>query len=61
MLKFIFLLICFLVTAFYVDSKFSRAVRIIRYKDDETNGEAMVSIIAMVFSCLLWTTYFTIF
>lgn len=50
-----------LITAFFLNDKFSKAVRVIAFNEGESESGAKISLLAMTLACLLWTVYFFCF
>lgn len=48
-------------TVFFINDKFSKAVRVIAFKEDETKSGAIVSFITMLLVIILWTIFFSFF
>lgn len=47
-----------MVTLFFLNDKFSKAVRVIAFKEDETKRSAIVSLITMFAMVLLWVVFY---
>ena len=50
--------ISLMVTLFFLNDKFSKAVRVIAFKEDETKRSAIVSLITMFAMVLLWVIFY---
>lgn len=61
MLKSIVLFIAIAFTVFFINDKFSKAVRVIAFQEDETKGSAIISFFMMIVIILAWTIYFSAF
>lgn len=61
LVKFLVLLIAITSTAFFMNDKFSKAVRVIAFKEDEDEIGAKRSFILMLVISLSWSIYFAIF
>jgi hypothetical protein len=61
MLKIILLFIAIGFTVFSVNYKFSKAVRLIAYNEEETQAGAYADIFLMLGITILWTLYFSLF
>lgn len=61
MLHFIFLFICIASTVFFINMKFSSAIRIIAFQESQSQGEAIISFILMWFVIISWSVYFAIY
>lgn len=61
MLKIILLFIAIGFTVFSVNYKFSKAVRVIAYNEEETRAGAYADIFLMLGITVLWTLYFSLF
>ena len=48
-------------TVFFINDKFSKAVRVIAFKEDESEKEAKISFIIMIVIIIAWTIYFSLF
>lgn len=48
-------------TAFFLNDKFSTAVRVIAFKEEESVKRAKGSFLLMIFIVIVWTLYFSIF
>ena len=48
-------------TVFFINDKFSKAVRVIAFNESETKGSAIISFIMMVIIIIAWTVYFSLF
>ena len=60
-MEFLTLLIAIASTVFFINYKFSNAVRVIAFKEDESENSAKVSFITMIIMIISWTLYFSIF
>jgi len=52
--------IALLLSIYFVNDKFSKAVRVIAFNEDETKSGAIVSFILMIVVAIAWTIFFTI-
>ena len=52
--------IALLLSIYFVNDKFSKAVRVIAFNEDETKSGAIVSFILMIAVAIAWTIFFTI-
>ena len=48
-------------TVFFINDKFSKAVRVIAFNEDETKYSAIYSFIMMIIIIISWTIYFSFF
>ena len=48
-------------TVFFINDKFSKAVRVIAFQEDETKKSAIISFLMMVVIIIAWTIYFSCF
>jgi len=48
-------------TVFFINDKFSKAVRVIAFNEDETKHSAIYSFIMMMIIIISWTIYFSFF
>lgn len=48
-------------TVFFINDKFSKAVRVIAFSEDEDKHGAIVSFIMMMVIIIAWTIYFSAF
>lgn len=60
-MKTLILFITILSTLFFLNMKFSQAVRIMAYGEVEPKKEAVASFILMIAVSILWTIYFSLF
>ena len=60
-MKTFILFIAIAFTVFFANDKFSKAVRVIAFKEDETKRSAIVSFIMMIIIIIAWTIYFSLF
>lgn len=51
--------IALLLSIYFVNDKFSKAVRVIAFNEDETKSGAIVSFILMIVVAIAWTIFFT--
>lgn len=58
--KFIYLFVTILCTLFFFNYKYSKGIRIIAYREEETVVEAIGSFVMMIAISLLWAFYFVI-
>jgi hypothetical protein len=56
--KFIYLFVTIFCTLFFFNYKYSKGIRIIAFREEETPMEAICSFIMMVAIALLWAFYF---
>lgn len=61
MLKALVLFIAIAFTVFFINDKFSKAVRVIAFGEDETKNSAIYSFIMMIIIIFAWTIYFSCF
>ena len=61
MIKAIVLFIAIAFTVFFINDKFSKAVRVIAFSEDETKNSAIYSFIMMMVIIIAWTIYFSCF
>ena len=61
MIHFILLFICIASTVFFINMKFSSAIRIIAFQENEPQSEAIISFILMWVIIISWSLYFTIY
>lgn len=52
--------IALLLSIYFVNDKFSKAVRVIAFNEDETKSGAIVSFILMIVVAIAWMIFFTI-
>lgn len=57
--KFITLLVCIGLTVFFVNYKWSQAIRILAYNEEEPKSEAVMALAAMALIILSWAYYFS--
>jgi len=60
MAKLLFLFVTIFLTLFFFNYKYSKGIRIIAFREEETPMEAICSFIMMVVIALLWAFYFVI-
>jgi hypothetical protein len=60
-MKTLILFIAIASTVFFINDKFSKAVRVIAFHEDETEKSAIVSFIMMIVIIVVWTIYFSLF
>lgn len=60
-MKPLILLIAIGFTVFFLNDKFSKAVRVIAFNEGETKNSAIYSFIMMIIIIIAWTIYFSIF
>lgn len=60
-MKFLILLIAIASTAFFINFKFSNAVRVLAFKEDENAKDAKISFITMIILIMAWTIFFSCF
>lgn len=61
MWRFIFLLLTIYATAFLVNYKFSQAIRILAFNEQEPKGEAVMAFILLIVVSALWAIWFCFF
>lgn len=61
MLKSLVLFIAIAFTVFFINDKFSKAVRVIAFNEDETKNSAIYSFVMMIVIIFAWTIYFSCF
>ena len=61
MLKALVLFIAIAFTVFFINDKFSKAVRVIAFNEDETKNSAIYSFVMMIVIIFAWTIYFSCF
>lgn len=61
MIKAIVLFIALAFTIFFINDKFSKAVRVIAFNESETKNSAIYSFIMMMVIIIAWTIYFSCF
>lgn len=61
MIKALVLFIAIAFTVFFINDKFSKAVRVIAFSEDETKSSAIYSFIMMMVIIIAWTIYFSCF
>lgn len=61
MFKAVILLLAISSTVFFINYKFSEAVRVIAFKEDETKKSAILSFLTMIIVIISWTLYFSLF
>jgi hypothetical protein len=61
MCKFIFLFILNFVTFYFINYKYSKGIRVIAYREEESANEATVSFALMVILSFFWSLYFIIY
>jgi len=61
MMKTFTLFIAIAFTVFFINDKFSKAVRVIAFNEDETKNSAIYSFIMMIIIIISWTIYFSFF
>ena len=61
MLKFITLFLSIASTVYFLNDKFSKAVRVIAFHEDEDEKGAKISFYIMIFVIICWTIYFGLF
>lgn len=55
------LLIAIAFTVFFINDKFSKAVRVIAFNESETPRSGVISFIMMIIIIIAWTAYFSLF
>ncbi len=48
-------------TVFFINDKFSKAVRVIAFSEGESEKSATISFIMMIIIIIAWTIYFSLF
>jgi hypothetical protein len=61
MLKAIITFLAVASTVFFVNDKFSKAVRVIAFSESESKNSAIYSFLMMCAVIILWTLYLTLF
>lgn len=57
--SFITLLVCIGLTVFFVNYKWSQAVRILAFNEEEPKSEAVMAFVTMVLLTVAWSYYFS--
>jgi hypothetical protein len=60
-MKYIVFFITLLLTLFFVNDKFSKAVRVIAFNEDESKSGAIISFILMFIIAIGWTIFYAMF
>lgn len=60
-MKIFVLFIAIAFTVFFINDKFSKAVRVIAFNEGETKNSAIYSFIMMIIIIIAWTIYFSFF
>jgi hypothetical protein len=60
-MKFIILFFAILSSIFFLNYKYSKAIRIFAYGEEETPKDAILSFGNMILVAVLWTVYFSCF
>ena len=60
-MKALVLLIAIASTVFFLNDKFSKAVRVIAFQESEDEKGAMISFYVMIVIIIAWTIYFSFF
>lgn len=53
--------IAFALTVYFINDKFSKAVRVIAFKEDEPKQGAIISFLIMILVIIAWTIFFSLF
>jgi hypothetical protein len=48
-------------TVFFINDKFSKAVRVIAFNEDESKNGAIISFLMMIVIIVAWTVFFSFF
>ena len=48
-------------TVFFINDKFSKAVRVIAFNEDESKNGAVISFLMMIVIIVAWTVFFSFF
>jgi hypothetical protein len=48
-------------TVFFINDKFSKAVRVIAFNEDESKNGAIISFLMMIVIIIAWTIFFSCF
>lgn len=57
-MKFLILLMAVILTAIFIDYKISKSVRVIAFKEDETQKEMFFSFGLLIVICIFWVSYY---
>lgn len=60
-MKALVLFIAIAFTVFFINDKFSKAVRVIAFNESETKNSAIISFLMMIVIIIAWTIYFSFF
>ncbi len=60
MIKILFFFISLLLTAIFLNMKFSQSVRILAYGEVEPKKEAIISFVLMIVIVVFWTIFYSI-
>ena len=60
-MKFLVLLIAIASTVSFINFKFSNAVRVLAFKEDESIEDAKISFITMIILIIAWAIFFSFF
>jgi hypothetical protein len=60
-MKSLIMFIAITITLFFLNMKFSQAIRIMAYGEIEPKNEAVASFVLMIVVSILWTIYFSLF
>ena len=58
--KILFFFLAFLLTALLVNVKFSQAVRVIAFQEQEPKTEAIANLVLLLVCVILWTFFYAI-
>ena len=61
MMKLLITFIAVATTVFFINDKFSKAIRVIAFSESESKNSAMYSFIMMCIIIIAWTLYLTLF
>lgn len=60
-MKTLILFIAIAFTVYFINDKFSKAVRVIAFKEDESKNGAKISFLMMIVIIVAWTIFFSFF
>ena len=60
-MKTLILFLSIIVSLFFINMKFSQAIRILAYGEVEPKKEAVASFMLMIIASIMWTIYFSLF
>lgn len=61
MIKLLITFIAVATTVFFINDKFSKAIRVIAFSESESKNSAIYSFIMMCIIIIAWTAYLTLF